>query len=203
MCDATTGKEVEYQEVDSTFFVLTVDLWDSDGTREVNLVRHSSGAPTVSISSSTTTSYPPPPERAAPQLYAGVPMMQQYPGTDQYGRPLAVPQQQAYSQPPMPQSYYQPPSASAPNYSSAYGAHQNPYAPNHMPMSVSIPAPPPPSAATGMFTRNLIGSLTVNAFRLTDTDGKVGFWFVLQDLSVRTEGLFRYRFHNSMSVVPH
>jgi hypothetical protein len=43
-----------------------------------------------------------------------------------------------------------------------------------------------------MFTRNLIGSLAVNAFKLNDTEGKPGFWFVLQDLSVRTEGSFRY-----------
>ena len=44
----------------------------------------------------------------------------------------------------------------------------------------------------GMFTRNLIGSLAASAFRLSDTDDKIGIWFVLQDLSVRTEGLFRY-----------
>lgn len=42
-----------------------------------------------------------------------------------------------------------------------------------------------------MFTRNLIGCLSASAFRLTDTDNKIGVWFILQDLSVRTEGLFR------------
>ncbi|PBP24999.1 hypothetical protein BUE80_DR004192 [Diplocarpon rosae] len=46
----------------------------------------------------------------------------------------------------------------------------------------------------GMFTRNLIGSLSASAFRLTDYDDKIGIWFVLQDLSVRTEGSFRLRF---------
>ncbi|KAE8444172.1 hypothetical protein EG329_000769 [Mollisiaceae sp. DMI_Dod_QoI] len=46
----------------------------------------------------------------------------------------------------------------------------------------------------GMFTRNLIGSLAASAFRLTDPDDKIGIWFVLQDLSVRTEGTFRLRF---------
>lgn len=64
--------------------------------------------------------------------------------------------------------------------------------PGYMPMpqmhAVSQPAP-----ATGMFTRNLIGSLTVNAFKLNDTENKTGFWFVLQDLSVRTEGSFRLK----------
>lgn len=48
--------------------------------------------------------------------------------------------------------------------------------------------------ATGMFTRNLIGSLAASAFRLTDPNDKLGIWFVLQDLSVRTEGNFRLRF---------
>lgn len=43
-----------------------------------------------------------------------------------------------------------------------------------------------------MFTRNLIGSLCVSAFKLTDTHSEMGIWFILQDLSVRTEGFFRY-----------
>lgn len=46
----------------------------------------------------------------------------------------------------------------------------------------------------GMFTRNLIGSLAASAFRLSDTEDRIGIWFVLQDLSVRTEGPFRLRF---------
>jgi hypothetical protein len=43
----------------------------------------------------------------------------------------------------------------------------------------------------GMYTRNLIGSLAVNAAKLVDDHSKTGLWFVLQDLSVRTEGSFR------------
>lgn len=54
-------------------------------------------------------------------------------------------------------------------------------------MSGSGPIP----NATGMYTRNLIGSLSASAFRLTDPNDKNGIWFVLQDLSVRTEGTFR------------
>lgn len=42
------------------------------------------------------------------------------------------------------------------------------------------------------FTRNLIGSLSASAFRLHDEHEKHGVWFVLQDLSVRTEGNFRW-----------
>lgn len=43
-----------------------------------------------------------------------------------------------------------------------------------------------------MFTRNLIGSLCVSAFKLTNPNNEMGVWFILQDLSVRTEGSFRY-----------
>lgn len=43
----------------------------------------------------------------------------------------------------------------------------------------------------GNYTRNLIGSCSVSAAQLADTEDRVGFWFVLQDLSVRTEGSFR------------
>jgi len=49
----------------------------------------------------------------------------------------------------------------------------------------------PQQTPSGMFTRNLIGSLTASAFKLTDPDNKIGVWFILQDLSVRTEGSFR------------
>lgn len=77
-----------------------------------------------------------------------------------------------------------------------------PYPGQYVQMQQSSPAFPqgfsqsqPPYAqgpqSHGMYTRNLIGSLTVNAFTLTDTDDNVGHWFVLQDLSVRTEGVFR------------
>lgn len=42
-----------------------------------------------------------------------------------------------------------------------------------------------------MYTRNLIGSLVTSANRLLDPEDKFGIWFILQDLSVRTEGYFR------------
>jgi hypothetical protein len=174
--DAATGAEVDVNEIDSTFFILMVDLWHEDSSRAVNLVRHSSAAPTVSISSSTVTSYPPPPER---QMYMPQPI--QY---DAYNRPM--PQQHApnpYA--PMPQ-YYQP----QPGGGYPYGA-PNAYGQGQVPaqMPISVPAP----TINQNHTRNLIGMNTVNAFRLNDPDGKTGFWFVLQDLSVRTEGTFRLK----------
>ena len=55
--------------------------------------------------------------------------------------------------------------------------------PSRMPLSGNQPQ--------GMFTRNFIGSLAASAFRLTDPTDKIGIWFILHDLSVRTEGDFR------------
>lgn len=57
--------------------------------------------------------------------------------------------------------------------------------------SQMMPTGGPPS---GNYTRNLIGSCSVSAYSLADLDDNVGLWFVLQDLSVRTEGSFRLRF---------
>ncbi|KAJ4370537.1 hypothetical protein N0V83_005058 [Neocucurbitaria cava] len=179
VCDSQTGQEVDVNDVDSTFFVLMVDLWHEDGTRAVNLVRHSSAAPTVSISSSTVTSYPPPPERP---MYMATQMLPQY---TQYGQPLRS-TVDPYGQAPMPSNYY----ASAPGGPAypAYGA-SSAYAQHPQQIPMAVPAPP----VSQNHTRNLIGMNAVNACRLNDPDGKTGFWFVLQDLSVRTEGTFRLK----------
>ena len=58
-----TGEEVDCEEVDGSFFVLQVDLWNENADREVNVVRASNTTPSASISTATTTSYPPIPER--------------------------------------------------------------------------------------------------------------------------------------------
>ena len=181
--DNKTGEEIDPNDVDSTFFVLMVDLWHEDSSRAVNLVRHSSAAPTVSISSSTVASYPPPPERT---MYLATAMMppQWDPAT---GRQVAPPAH--YPQQGMPQQYNYQANPNNPAYSS-YGS-QNGYAPNQQPIPLSIPAP----TLNQNHTRNLIGMNAVNACRLNDPEGKLGFWFVLQDLSVRTEGNFRYVNH--------
>lgn len=50
-----------------------------------------------------------------------------------------------------------------------------------------------PEVAGAHVAKNLIGSASSSAFRLTDENGKVGLWFILQDLSVRTEGTFRLK----------
>ncbi|OAL06649.1 hypothetical protein IQ06DRAFT_236877 [Phaeosphaeriaceae sp. SRC1lsM3a] len=174
--DEITGQEIDVNNVDSTFIVLMVDLWHEDGTRAVNLVRHSNSNPGQnSISSTTMTSYPPMPDRPI------------------YMPPLQVPQRWNGAYPSQPQqaiSYPQPP---APQY---YGGNTVNYGypatngaiPQGTPM---MPVPTAPNMQN--HTRNLIGMNAVNACRLTDTNGKLGLWFVLQDLSVRTEGSFRLK----------
>lgn len=88
------------------------------------------------------------------------------------------------------QNPYGPTAQQAPYYSPIPGANYFPQGTAHQPMQSPM-QPHIPAGAVGMFTRNLIGSLSASAFRLTDPDNKIGVWFILQDLSVRTEGSFR------------
>ncbi|RDW70714.1 velvet factor family protein [Aspergillus mulundensis] len=181
--DAQTQKEVDINSLDSSFYVIMADLWNADGTHEVNLVKHSATSP--SISTAMSSSYPPPPHPTSPDYPAT------YQTTNPYGQPVS-------------QSVY-------PGVSNYYGGntqvqYQNPY-PNpqaqyyQQPMYGGGMAQPPMPAAQpvaqgpgGMFTRNLIGCLSASASRLNDTEDKIGVWFILQDLSVRTEGIFRLKF---------
>ena len=233
-------------EIDHGMYVLNVDLWNAEGNREVNLVRHSATSPAISAtipisfaqqsqelsapvysnilpavhgsikyeqssptayqgSQSTFNPYP-----NAPQVnpYAQQPGQTAYNTPQQYNHhpgytppangPQVYPPQNGYqgSQPPY---YGAPPpmqgqnefsptqSAAGANYA---GRH---YTPNDFPLhQSSARGPVSATQPTGMFTRNLIGSLAASAFRLTDPDDRIGIWFVLQDLSVRTEGTFRY-----------
>lgn len=112
--DRQTGRELDPSALDTSFFILSVDLWDEAAQGEVNLVMH--------------------------------------PAT--VNAPLLSPA----SQPPF-----------------DGGATDSP-------------------AGNGSITRNLIGSLATSAYKLYDTHDRLGIWFVLQDLSVRTEGTFRLKF---------
>ncbi|KAH7363783.1 velvet factor-domain-containing protein [Rhexocercosporidium sp. MPI-PUGE-AT-0058] len=109
----------------------------------------------------------------------------------------AYPPQNGYSQPSGASSYYPTAAGSGSmDYPSqgqqAYGSGgPRTFSPHEMPVARG---PINNSAPQGMFTRNLIGSLAASAFRLCDPDDRIGIWFVLQDLSIRTEGHFRLRF---------
>lgn len=227
-------------EIDTSYYVLTVDLWSAEGNREVNLVRHSATSP--SISAATSSSYPPPPP-TPPSFPYGPPMTQVHVGlTSNYGVPPPNPPshqpQYSYQQPPDPyqqqsshtyqqqnhnqyqpqnslpplppalsgqtQSYYTTPSGTPITPTHYYQQSNNPQNPGPLlsPQSMMPPTIDPRSAPSGMFTRNLIGSLCVSAFKLTDPDGVMGVWFILQDLSVRTEGSFRYVLFHIFSSEP-
>lgn len=85
-----------------------------------------------------------------------------------YGQPVAPPN--PYGQP----QYY---GSQAPGYPAPYGS-------NYVQQAA-------PTQSNSNHTRNLIGQASVSSGRLNDPSGKPGIWFVLQDLSVRTEGTFR------------
>ena len=185
--DLYTREEVPHEQIDGTFFVLQVDLWDDTATREVNIVRSSSASPAVSISTATTTSFPPTPERPYSDYQAVIYTTAD--GQQMYGPPPGYHPSMA-PRPPMPvagyPAYYQPPHFAGPVPAVTY--------------ITPGPSAVQPQPNHSMFTRNLIGSLTVNASSLKDPDGNPGFWFVLQDLSVRTEGWFRYAYYQSCAV---
>ena len=202
-------------DIDTSYFVLTVDLWSADAQKEVNLVRHSATSP--SISAATSSSYPPPLDDTP--AYASTTLQQvQMPPT--YSQPPPPPPLSSYQQtssqyhqhqyshqgqssqapppppPPPPggqqQGYYGTPTAT-PVTPTGYQSHlQQSQGPLLSPSQLSAPSCDPRSQASGMFTRNLIGSLCVSAFKLTNPNNEMGVWFILQDLSVRTEGAFRY-----------
>ncbi|KAK0731720.1 velvet factor-domain-containing protein [Lasiosphaeris hirsuta] len=212
--DKATGKEINCNEIEHTMYVCNVDLWDEHALKEVNLVRHTTATP--SISSTTPASYAAM-DNATP-AYTNV-----LPGTRDvgaYGQPMPYQSGPPVNHYAIPQSPYQggfvgsngnnygPPSQYYPHdyRSEMHGipqlASQSPsYAPPRVyessyggPMAQTHRLSISGNQPQGMFTRNLIGSLAASAFRLVDTEDKNGIWFVLQDLSVRTEGNFRLRF---------
>ncbi|TGZ83954.1 hypothetical protein EX30DRAFT_289127, partial [Ascodesmis nigricans] len=219
--DANTGQELDINEVETTYYVLTVDLWSADGAREVNLVRHSATSPSISTATSSSYPPPPPPVPSHSSMYPPHPQHQQH---QQHPQHPQHPQHSPHPQHPHPQHQHpqhpqHPQHTQYPPYN-AHGGHLHPpqtvpqqqqngypaggyYSHGHQPHSSQHPrndslalphsAPPAPPAPSGMFSRNLIGSLSASAFKLYDTDNKMGVWFVLQDLSVRTEGAFRLK----------
>ncbi|OAA64075.1 nucleoside diphosphatase Gda1 [Cordyceps fumosorosea ARSEF 2679] len=209
--DIATGKEINYNEIDHAMFVLNVDLWNADGTREVNLVRSSAAASSSASSSANPhgfSSYSaieptqdahavlPGPDASYRQQRAAS-YSSEYPSQATYNdenntyRPGGTysASSQHYSQ----HQAYRPEQSMVPDsnggHSRLVSTPEGGQDPGNMTrMSVGGGQP------QGMFTRNLIGSVAVSAFNLCDTEGKRGIWFVLQDLSVRTEGNFRLRF---------
>ncbi|KAG8906128.1 hypothetical protein FRB99_007518 [Tulasnella sp. 403] len=69
------------------------------------------------------------------------------------------------------------------------------YPPGQQPQVMQVPSSSRERdpQTTGVYTRTLVGPLTANAARLTDDKKQFGIFFTFQDLSVRTEGVFRLR----------
>ena len=149
--------------------------------------------------------YNPYPQSGPPQVtpyagqasqYGGAQSQYQQPGYAPATNGGQYPPQNGYSQPATQSSYYasgqQTHAAGdySPQVQSQYGGHQY-TVPRDQAIPRSTGGPVSNTTPQGMFTRNLIGSLAASAFRLTEPNDRIGIWFVLQDLSVRTEGTFR------------
>lgn len=197
---------------DLSRLVLNVDLWNLQGSREDNCVKHNTTSP--SISSVVTTVYPqaitgPTPATSAPLPTFNVANIPTYP-SQTYTSPTT-------SAPTSASSAYNNEDGRAYSNGGANYNQRNPSYPSYAPYQNGYEASYTPRASTvGSFSsgsqlrsarssqdlgppkdtqiaKNLIGSASSSAFRLIDTTGRVGLWFVLQDLSVRTEGWFRLK----------
>jgi hypothetical protein len=231
--DAHTKQEVDINSLDTAFFVLTVDLWNLEATKEVNLVAHAqSNAP--SIGQVTPAAFPhtvsnPSPNQPSPRPFHDLAQVPAYARPAQnFGSPMSAQQPDSansyYSQssgfsaysngaspayPTQPGYPYQNQRNGYQDYRSGPSGQQvNGYPQHHSSSSFSSQSGgqghqsyPSPRHETptgnndprGAFTRNLIGSLSASAFKLNDLNENFGIWFVLQDLSVRTEGWFRLK----------
>jgi len=213
--DARTQKEVDCNEIEHTLYVLNVDLWSEDAQREVNLVRHTTTTPSISsttpasfeqlesvaaytsiLPSNRDPGYPAPPGAFGHPTVNPYASQASYGQVAQYGMPHNgyAPANQYFPQagdfrpdmhPGMPQLPSQGSGMAVYGRPGMYSAHD---------LSISQRMTMQSNQPQGMFTRNLIGSLAASAFRLVDPSDKIGIWFILQDLSVRTEGNFRLRF---------
>jgi len=217
--DPATGKEIDYEKVaDLSKLVLNVDLWNLHGIREDNCVKHGTSSP--SISSVTTAAYPltltgatSASQQAQPYNGSNIPSYSNQPftspsassgpssassfytsddqrsygnGGQNYGqRNPPNPYNDPRYNPQYPNGYEQPYNARSSNHGSVSSASQIRSA-----RSSQDSGQPSKDA---QIAKNLIGSASSSAFRLVDDKGKVGLWFVLQDLSVRTEGWFRLK----------
>ncbi|QUC20635.1 uncharacterized protein UV8b_04876 [Ustilaginoidea virens] len=202
-------------DIDHSMFVLNVDLWSEDGSKEVNLVRSSAGSPSAStphpyttLNGGDTAMVPCNQSIASPSRDStynpthGVCYVQEYQMQASFAQTSPYPRNGSYGPP---QQYYPqhqpyqadgamsalPSHANATTYGRSGSSGSTGYVQDHNSLGrMSMVGGQP----QGMFTRNLIGSLAASAFRLSDTEDRIGIWFVLQDLSVRTEGPFRLRF---------
>lgn len=137
--DSHSGARIDADEVDTSFFVLNADLWDSNCTQELNIVMHP-----VFCNPEYVANYP-----TAPGALIAGPSMRALPeGVISY-----------------------------PHHQTSSSSSESTKSSNEM-----------------AYTRNLIGALAQSASKLRGIDGQAGIFFIFHDLSIRTEGVFRFRF---------
>lgn len=204
--DSESGKELTgpLQGIPYHYFVCCVDLYDQTGNTDCNLVRHANPTqqPGMAIGSASTTSFPPLPEETR---------QHQYPSPDQqHVYAHAHHQQQVhhdvyphlFGQLPMPLQQNGMPAQYIPHQfmpspqhymaytavsNGIYGGHPSVQPPHHLLTTINT------ANTAQQYTRNLIGNSVAVAQLLKDDKGVEGIFFVFQDLSVRTEAIFRLK----------
>lgn len=209
------SNEVDYEspEIAAMQFAALIRIYDVHGRQEKSIIK---GSPTqhgisqVQLGGFTPAPAPHDMSRAAP-FYSSVSMSEQassanssqggaygygngpfpsrtnmYPGQNPLPQPQQyAPQTSPYGAGTLPQP--QPPTASATHNQSFPQSQSRPQMP---------PTPPAENnfASSGaIFSRNLIGATATSGLRLFDPKGKLGIYFIFNDLSVRTEDWFRLK----------
>ena len=210
------------RDLNTSLYVVSVDLWNVEANEEINMVKHAPQS-SPAISSVTPSRFPHNISALAagqpiPSQYdfSQVPMYQQTMGS--FTSPTSSSHPSSASSYYDPNSAYRNGGNGTAPYTPQQQHQRAPYQnggqmngngfhSQQSPSQSSQQTAAPPyqnsqnnTLASGnynmghsMYTRNLIGSLVASAFKLTDTEQKEGVWFILQDLSVRTEGWFRLK----------
>ncbi|ROW18054.1 hypothetical protein VPNG_00333 [Cytospora leucostoma] len=188
--DVQTGREVDVNTIDFAQYVVTVDLWDENGTREVNLVRSTTATPAISStiheSFNNLETMPYRAANIAPYPPSHPSQMTLY---SQHQPPVSPYAQNQYGQV---QNYS---TSSSNGFGQPSYGYSNDFTPMYRPPQVYEPGMggpqrlsiggAPSSSIQGMFTRNLIGNCAGSAFRLHDTKDKIGIWLRFSFVDVK------------------
>ncbi|KAG9253526.1 velvet factor-domain-containing protein [Emericellopsis atlantica] len=206
------GVEINYDNIDPSLFIILVDLWNVDGTQEMNLTSAVSNSTNDSGITTPSTTYMPLGNEPASLGYQNPAQASMrdvtYGGHQSNGYPAAE-----YAMQPNPAHAH-------PSRNSNGGYTHSPMLPSQQYYLPSDYRPVPPGLSTlptqGYDTPNgygegsgppvaqipgkassrynLVGNRAVTAFILRDTEQRPGVWFILHDLSIRHEGFYRLKF---------
>ncbi|KAJ9602440.1 hypothetical protein H2200_012982 [Cladophialophora chaetospira] len=189
--DPATETEFDYEKtIDWQKLVCHVALWDVNGNADTSILK-----PDQSSAHISTTSLAPYPQIVRPMTTRQIVHPYDITKTPAWQRDVLGP-------PPSPQSY------SSGSHHDQNGHYDNGYdghnglqqhtmaqGPAATPLA-QAPAPQEmgfPGQSKVEPTRNLIGSMHSSLQKLEGLDGKIGLFFIFQDMSVRTEGWFRLK----------